>query len=350
MNNGTEKDVRRELETRRARALERAADGLPADLRASIALWARAKTDPASRRSEGLQRDKAIAVGSFLAFCGRFPADVTPAHVAAWRAELERRQLAPGTVYKMIAAISSFFKWAAAIPGSGVYQNPVESVRPRAPKAYGKATRAIPREDVAKILWRIASEIDGGSVQAARDFAITLMLLESPLRRAEVIGLTGADVQTNNGGLVIRARRKGGDYESVRIDAPEVKAALLRYLQMSGRELGPDAPLWTRHDRAGEPGAPLSSHAYAKNLKGYARRAGVQPKTVHVHGLRHLRAQVIHETTGAIRDVQEALGHASDRTTRVYVHTIATKPDRHAGTVLRALFAEKAQADQNGRA
>jgi len=350
MNNGTEKDVRRELETRRARALERAASGLPEQLQASIATWATARTDPASRRAADLARDKAVSVGSFLAFCGRFPADVTPAHVAAWRAELERRQLAPGTVYRMVSAVSSFFSWAAKIPGSGVYANPVETVRPRAPKPYGRSTKAIPREDVARILWRVAGEIDGGSVQAARDYAITLCLLESPLRRAEVLSLTGADVQTNNGGLVIRARRKGGDWENVTIDAPEVKAAILRYLKMSGRELGPDAPLWTRHDRAGEPGAPLSSHAYAKNLKGYARRAGVQPKTVHVHGLRHLRAQVIHETTGAIRDVQEALGHASDRTTRVYVHTIATKPDRHAGTVLRALFAEKAQADQNGRA
>ena len=58
---------------------------------------------------------------------------------------------------------------------------------------------------------------------------------------------------------------------------PIVRAALLDYLEASGRHdvLNSERPLWTRHDRAGKPGAPLTSHAFVLNLKRYARQAGI---------------------------------------------------------------------------
>jgi hypothetical protein len=39
--------------------------------------------------------------------------------------------------------------------------------------------------------------------------------------------------------------------------------------------LGSERPLWTRHDRAGSPGAPLTSRAFVENLKAYAQEAGL---------------------------------------------------------------------------
>jgi integrase len=92
-----------------------------------------------------------------------------------------------------------------------------------------------------------------------------------------------------------------------------------------------DSPLWTRHDRAGRSGAQLSSHSFVKNLKRYAREAGVGD--VHLHQTRHSFARIVAEETGSITDTQDALGHRNAATTRVYVRRIAVKRDKHSGRV-----------------
>ena len=38
--------------------------------------------------------------------------------------------------------------------------------------------------------------------------------------------------------------------------------------------------VWTRHDRAGSPGGALTSHCFVKNLKKYAKEAGVDDKEI----------------------------------------------------------------------
>lgn len=111
---------------------------------------------------------------------------------------------------------------------------------------------------------------------------------------------------------------------------PEAQAALKVYLTAAGRlsALGRKVPIWTRHDRAGKPGAPLTSHAFAHNLKIYAREAGV--KKIHVHQLRHTFGRMVADETGSLGEVQEALGHRNRSTTRVYVQRITRKRDKHS--------------------
>lgn len=98
---------------------------------------------------------------------------------------------------------------------------------------------------------------------------------------------------------------------------------------------GSDRPLWTRHDRAGKPGAPLTSHAFDKNLKQYARAAGVGK--VHIHQMRHTFARIVAEETGSIIETQDALGHKNLSTTRVYVRRIVVKRDRHSRRITSRL-------------
>jgi integrase len=94
-----------------------------------------------------------------------------------------------------------------------------------------------------------------------------------------------------------------------------------------------DAPVWTRHDRAGGPGEALSSHCYVKNLKKYARAAGLNG--FHLHQTRHTFARIVAEETGSIVETQDALNHSNPSTTRVYVQRIAVKQDRHGALVMR---------------
>jgi integrase/recombinase XerD len=96
-----------------------------------------------------------------------------------------------------------------------------------------------------------------------------------------------------------------------------------------------DGPLWTRHDRAGRPGAALTSHAFVKNLKRYAREAGVGD--VHLHQTRHSFARIVAEETGSLIDTQDALGHRNASTTRIYVQRIAVRRDKYSEKVASRL-------------
>lgn len=118
---------------------------------------------------------------------------------------------------------------------------------------------------------------------------------------------------------------------------PHVRRALKDYLDSCGRAdaLTSDRPLWTRHDRAGPPGAPLTSHAFAKNLKRYARAAGIEK--IHIHQTRHTFARMVAEETGSIVETQDALGHRSLQTTRVYLSRIAVKRDKYSRRITSRL-------------
>ena len=77
------------------------------------------------------------------------------------------------------------------------------------------------------------------------------------------------------------------------------------------------------HDGAGSPGEALTSHCFVKNLKKYAREAGVED--FHLHRTRHTFARIVSEVSGDITATQNALDHQHRSTTRVYVQRIAVK-------------------------
>ena len=96
-----------------------------------------------------------------------------------------------------------------------------------------------------------------------------------------------------------------------------------------------DDPLWTRHDQAGRPGGPLTSHPFAKNLKRYARQAGIGD--VHLHRTCHTFARMVAEDTGSVIETQDTLGHKNLVTTRVYVQRIGVKRDKHSKRIAQRL-------------
>jgi len=157
-----------------------------------------------------------------------------------------------------------------------------------------------------------------------------LWYLLTGMRRSEVIGLRGKDIELKEDCLVVTGRVKGGTYIGREVADPDLRAALLDYLAASHRlhALKSDAPLWTRHDIAGKPGEALTSHSFVRNLKRYAAAAGLQH--IHLHQTRHTYARIVAEETGSIIETQDALGHESPKTTRVYVQRIAIKRDKHS--------------------
>jgi integrase len=305
----------------------------------AVSLWADATTDAASVRRLDLLRDKTKAIVAFFDLVGKHPAAVLPSDVKRWQEAQEAAGLTRATVYTRLSLLSSFFAWAMREPAIGAIltSNPVRLARPKAPRAYQtESTRALSDEELRGLLSVVRSRAqETAAVVGKRDYALLLLYVLTGMRRQEIISLRGRDVELCDDALIISGRVKGGDYVGREVRDPVVRSALLDYLRASGRPdvLGSERPLWTRHDRAGKPGAPLTSHAFALNMKAYARDAGI--KDFHLHQTRHTFARLVAEQTGSIVETQDALGHRNAATTRVYVRRVAVKRDKHSEQIAR---------------
>lgn len=307
-----------------------------AALRNAARLWAEANTRPETLARAEKLRDKVTAVASFFDFAGRHPGDATPEDVARWREEMERRGLKPATVYARVSRLSAFYRWLMADGQLSAFirSNPAAQARPRCPRPYqSEATKALSDQEMNSLLGVVRRLADSGSVVGKRDYALLLFYFLTGLRRSEVIGLRGKDMEAEGGALIIKYRRKGGKFAAREVSDPAAYEALKEYLEAAGRAnaLGSERPLWTRHDRAGRPGAPLTSRAFVENLKGYAEAAGLAH--IHLHQTRHTYARIVAEETGSFLEAQEALDHENQATTRVYVQRITVKKDRHGRKV-----------------
>jgi site-specific recombinase XerD len=243
----------------------------------AIHLWAAATTDAESACCQDLLRSKRQAVSSFFAHAGKHPGEVTALDVKIWRESLEEKGFKPATVYARISRLSSFYAWVMRDPtlGQFITSNPAQNARPKCPKPYQtESSKALEDEQISALMRTVMQRAVIGDVVGKRDYALLLLFITTGMRRQEVIGLRGSDLELRKDDLVVRCRVKGGDYVGRAVNEPLVREALFDYLRTCDRmnALGSDRPLWTRHDRAGGAGAPLSSHSFSKNLKGYARR------------------------------------------------------------------------------
>jgi integrase len=316
----------------------------------ALRLWSESATAPSTERREELLHYKRKAVESFFTFADKSPADVSPLDVERWRKHLEGtrpegRGLSPSTVYARVCFLSSFYEWAMRDPAlkAHITSNPARLALPKAPKAYQtESVKAWTDEQLQAIVEAVRAKATAGEIVGKRDYALLLFYLVTGMRRQEVISLRGGDIKIDEF-ITLTGKVKGGDYMGREVRDPLLKDAILDYLSSSGRSgaLKTDSPLWTRHDRAGRPGAALTSHAFVKNLKRYARAAGVGE--VNLHQTRHSFARIVAEETGSITDTQDALGHRNAATTRVYVQRIAVKRDKHSQQITARLNATASQ-------
>jgi integrase len=220
--------------------------------------------------------------------------------------------------------------------GAHLRQNPALLARPKRVRPYQtEATKAWTDEELRALTDVIRQKAASGDLVAKRDLTLFLLYTSTGLRRDEVISLRGQDVTVEEDRIILSGRVKGGRYRAREVQDPEVRAALLDYLTSSNRlrVFRTNEPLWTRHNHTELPNDAISSHAFVRNLKLYARQAGLGH--VHLHQTRHTYARIVAEETGSMAATQDTLDHSNLSTTTYYVQRITVKRDLHSAAVAR---------------
>ena len=194
---------------------------------------------------------------------------------------------------------------------------------------------------------RLFAVMPKNTVQGLRDRAIYLLYFWTARRREEIARLCWGDIYQ---GTILDEqgnRREGWLYHFIgkgaagEIDTAELplpaKQAIDTYLKASGRSvnIAADEPLFLAVGPprgGGQPqlGTPLRSSTMARNLKRYAKKAGLDASQVHLHTLRHTAAQARYLALPDLLAVSRTLRHASPDTTRIYLEGMLGTSDSTA--------------------
>jgi integrase/recombinase XerD len=179
------------------------------------------------------------------------------------------------------------------------------------PKIGRPLPKSLSEEQVEKLL----QSPDVATHYGLRDRAMLETLYATGLRVSELVGLTLSQVSLTQG--VVRVIGKG-DKERLVPMGEEAISWISRYLAEGRPKLvrsrSTDALFATAR------GGPMTRQAFWHNLKVHTRTAGIEPKKLSPHTLRHAFATHLLNHGADLRVVQMLLGHADLSTTQIYTH------------------------------
>jgi len=221
----------------------------------------------------------------------------------AYKIELCKRELAPSTINRRLAALRSMVKLARSL-GMIPWSLEVESVKS---EPY-RDTRGPGRDGFRRILDLLSERTDPKGI---RDVALLRCLYDLALRRAEVIGLDMENLDLAAGTVAVLRK---GRTERMAVTLPDpTKAALEAWLAIRGTAPG---PLFRSLDRARKGNGRLTGAAVYSIVRALGRKAGL---TTRPHGLRHAAiTEALDLTGGDVRAVQKFSRHRDVRVLERY--------------------------------
>jgi integrase/recombinase XerD len=283
-------------------------------------------------------------LASLRAFSSTHPAQRLGLGLAITQRGQPARHLAPKTINRILAAVSSFYAYTIV---AGLYRNahPLEKIpdpiAPRVTERHRSFLHGIRRQPplrrrvgvrTVERLPRPLTEDQVSALLAAlrctRDVALVRLMLDGGLRPGEVLSLHLEDIAYGRRRVTIRRRcdhpkgvRTKSRVERV-VDLHEaVTLDAVNTYVMTERPLDAPSPfLFLVGGRGRRRHDPLSYAAMAKLFRRACHRAGLQEPWLTPHSLRHTHATRMWE--GGMRELtlQKRLGHASVESTRIYTH------------------------------
>ncbi len=231
-------------------------------------------------------------------------ASIDSQDVRAWIVSLSRRGIAARSIRRKVQALRAYYRYLQR-------QGVVES-NPAAEVELSKLPKRLPamvRETSLDTL--LDAPLDATDFVAVRDRLVVMMLYETGIRRAELIGLRDADVDLEASTIKVLGKRNKHrivpigkelgtlieDYRGLRDSQAGATDAF--FVTPKGRQLYPSIVYHIVHDSLAQVGggSKLSPHV-----------------------LRHTFASSMLNHGAQLNSVKELLGHASLAATQVYTH------------------------------
>lgn len=238
---------------------------------------------------------------------------VTYTVVRRYLAALHQQRYQRRSMSRKLSALRSFFGYLAA--RGLVEHNPADLIRSP------KLDKSLPEFLYSREMEALLAEPDVDTAAGMRDRAILEFLYATGCRRAELVGLTLAAVDLEEGlARVIGKREK----ERIVYFGEPCREALEAYLG------GPREELLSQARQAREEpavflnrfGGPLSARAVNSIVEKYVLRVGASHH-ITPHKLRHTFATHMLDAGADLRTIQELLGHESLTSTEIYTHVSA---------------------------
>ncbi len=220
----------------------------------------------------------------------------------AWRS---REGYSPRSNSRLLSALRAFYGWRLR---QGLRaDDPTALLEP--PKLPRLLPKALAEADIDRLL--AAADVD--TPEGLRDRAMLELMYACGLRVSELVGLPAVAVNLRQG--VLRVLGKGGKERLVPL-GEEAQDWLERYLARSRPVLaGGRAPAELFLSARAQP---LTRQAFWALVKRHAAMAGIDPRRVSPHGLRHSFATHLLNHGADLRSLQMLLGHSSLSTTQIY--------------------------------
>ena len=203
--------------------------------------------------------------------------DVTPISLNSYILYLEKEGFSISTVSRNVASMKAYFHYAFG--RRLIEKDPTRTIK--APHIEKRVPGVLTQEQVTRLL----EQPSRNTAKGIRDKAMLELLYATGMRVSELIAVQMEDVNFSLEYVVCR------DAERLRV-IPQ--------------------------------GNSMSRQGFWKNLKEYARKAGIE-EDITPHTFRHSFAAHLVENGADLRDVQEMLGHSDISTTQIYMEMAAGK-------------------------
>lgn len=235
-------------------------------------------------------------------------ADVTARHIRLFLVHLEDTGKGEGGRHNIYGAIRTFLYWFGAEYAPDGWKNPIQDKRIATPKRPEEAMEPVSLEQFQRLL----AACEGRRMVDARDRAMLLMLLDTGLRKQELLDLCIGDIDTRTGEVFVR-RGKGRKPRTVVFGASTKKAvrSYLRHLA----DTSASAPLWVARG-----GGKLSYQGAREALRRRAVRAGMEE--IGFHRFRYAFAVNYLRNGGDLATLQRLLGHKSLKVMERYLKLV----------------------------
>lgn len=262
-------------------------------------------------------RTDLVEVSAFLTRNGHALDTAGTEELRRYMSVLAKAGFEPRTMARRLSALRQFYRFL--VMDGRRRDDPTAALD--APRLGRPLPKTLAQDQVAAL---IAAAQSDKSAEGVRIACLLELLYAAGLRVSELVALPLAAAKPTATFLVVRG--KGSKERVVPIGEP-ARQALAAYHAVRQQFVGEGETsrwLFPSSSALGH----LTRRRCAQLLKALAIKAGVDPKGLSPHVLRHAFASHLVDRGADLRSVQEMLGHADIATTEIYTHVEATRLTR----------------------